>query len=276
MPTAPPTVRPEPTDGVAVIHVGGGSDRPWTLAGWWDGSSWVQAPRQGDRAATSVPTPSVAAVAVASVDLPGGVVAGLGYAPTSDYVCVDDRIGPFIELGVDLAEPRFGHGYTAVAVSGDWPLQPRPVRAVGLESDVYQALGESLVGAGPGVVPGNGDVAQVLRADLDGDGVEEVLVTFEHITEPGFGAEGDFSLVAARYPTTAGTVVDEVLFEYLVPDPVDFPSPGRASVAAVADLNGDAVMEVVVRSSFWESAFAEIYALEDGRLTPVLAAGCGL
>jgi hypothetical protein len=111
---------------------------------------------------------------------------------------------------------------------------------------------------GAGVDGSGGDVVQAVRADLDGNGVEEVLVTFEKITEGGFGTPGDFSIVFARYPASAGDVVVDVLFEHYPEPATDFATMGSAGVIAVADLNGDAVVEVVLRSAFWESSVVEL------------------
>ena len=77
-------------------------------------------------------------------------------------------------------------------------------------------------------------------------------------------------------PNAAGDVVDEVLFEYYPGPTTDFPSLGAGGLLAVADLNGDAVMEVVLRSTFWESAIVELYSFTGGTLHPVAERGCGL
>ena len=74
-----------------------------------------------------------------------------------------------------------------------------------------------------------------------------------------------------------GSVVDELLAAYLMEDPVDFPTVGRYTIAAVADLNGDGVMEVMIRERFWESGGMSVYALDGGRLVLVGGGGslCG-
>jgi hypothetical protein len=259
------------------VHIGSGSEFPWTPIGWWDGVGWVQHGFDEEFEPLPVPIPSFSSVSVASVDLPGGPITGLGYAPVTDYVCVDDRVGPYIDIGVEIPETLFYYGYPAVAVSADWDVQPRPVTAAGLEADIYQQLGEALVTPAPSVVPVNGDVVQVLRVDLDADGLEEVLFAFEHQSDEfGIGNPGDFSLVVARYPQADGTVIDHVLFEHVVPEEFDFPQPGRASVAAVADLNGDGIMEVALRATGWESSFVTIYEFVDGALEFAIAGGCGV
>lgn len=273
------TTATAPTDGVAVVYAaGGGSELAWTPIGWWDGTAWREEFYDPDTFEwLGPPEPTVDGLAATSLDLPDGddqVITGLTAGPL-DFYCVGDEQGPVFALGVDVPETAVTNGYDVVAVTADWPLQPRPVRQVGLDVPVYANTGTALMAAETPTAA-EGEVVQVVRADLDGDGTEEVLVAYERQTSDGFGVAGDFSAIYARYPSTDGSVVDELVFRYVSEDPVDFPTPGRATIAAIADLNGDGVMEVVVRSTFWESAGADVYALQDGRLERVAGNGCGV
>jgi hypothetical protein len=217
-------------------------------------------------------------VSVASLDLEQGPLQGrTDFAPAL-YGCIDIETIPSITLPLDLpppAEPAWW-GYRAIGVTdADWDVQPRPVRSVGLDDPEYQELGESLAGELGAVDPTLGEVVQVVRADLDGNGIEEVFVTFEHMTDRGMGAEGDFSLIIARAPNADGTVVDRVLFSNVVPAPMEFPQPDNSRVLAVADLNGDGSMEVTTGAVYWEGIGVHIYEFRDGALQPVMTSGCG-
>jgi hypothetical protein len=118
----------------------------------------------------------------------------------------------------------------------------------------------------------------VFRVDLDGNGTEEVVVSFERITGP-FGASGDMSLVYVRSIAGAG-VDDIVLDEYVVEPPApgdpEFPSIGGFRVAAIADLNGDARMEVVVANSGWEWGGTTVYEYDGTGFDAVIGGGCGV
>jgi len=83
-------------------------------------------------------------------------------------------------------------------------------------------------------------------------------------------------VVYARYPSADGSVDDELLASFISMEPVDFPTPGRYTLAAVADINGDGVMEVMVRERFWEAGGMQIFSLIDGRLTRVAGGGCAI
>ena len=261
-PTAPPTTAaPAPVDAVVTVHYG------WSPIGVWDGAAWSYPQWSDDGAPRAVAEiPSVVAV---GLDL-GAPVTGGTFGPL-DYFCVGDELAPRVDMPGDLGEAAY------VAVSAVWNVQPRPVSQVGLDAPEYQILGETLVAGRPGADATAGDVTQAVRADLDGNGVEEVLFTFEHQTDDGgFGALGDYTLIVARYPAADGTVVDHVLWEFFEEDPVELPNPGTGELLAVADLNGDGVMEVVTAHQYWEAGTATIYTLVDGRLTEVAGGGCGV
>ncbi|MFN3257725.1 MAG: hypothetical protein ACE37B_18750 [Ilumatobacter sp.] len=273
-PAPPPTV--EPTTQIAAVYGGGGDGIPWAPLAWWDGSAWNQAGYTDDGSFVSPPPSAIANVAVTSLDLPDGpgqVITGLALGP-NDFYCVGDELGPQIDLGVELPDTPVSLGYDAIAVTADWPLQPRPVSQVGTDSPIYQEVGAALMSAAP--TSDLGTVAQVVRADLDANGIEEVLVTYEYITESGFGAENDFTSIYLRVPAADGSVTDSLVLEYVLGDPTDFPTVGRFTIAAIADLNGDGAMEVALRDTFWESAGISIWEFRDGTLVQIGGGGCGV
>jgi hypothetical protein len=270
-----PPVSVAPTSETAVVYGGGNDGIPWAPLGWWDGSAWNPAGYAEDGSIIPVPAPTISSVAATSLDLPDGpgqVLTGLALG-ADDYYCVGDETGPLIDLGTTIPDTPVSLGYDALAVTADWPLQPRPVTQVGVENPEYQAVGAGLVDAPTAAA---GLVSQVVRADLDGNGVEEVLVTYEYLTETNFGAENDFSAIYLRTPSADGSVTDRLVVEYVLGDPVDFPTVGRFTIAAVADLNGDGVMEVATRNQFWESAGITIWEFSDGVLSEIGGGGCGV
>lgn len=278
-PIDPPPLPDGPTNGLTVVHVGSDGGFAWTPLAIWTGIEWAPADVIVGDATVPVPPSTFSDVSVASLSL-AEPLSGLSYSAENGDVCFDDRIGPLLDVGVPIPDlgvsedfTGFSGSYTAASAAGDWNIEPRPVLQVGLAATVYQTVGESIV-SGDGLDPTGGDVVQVVRADLDGNGVEEVLVTFQKITNE-FGALGDFSVIYVRYPAADGSVVDKVLWRYYPDEPVDHPTPGGAALLAVADFNGDAIMEVVVRSAFWETALAELYVMIGGELTSVAVTGCG-
>jgi hypothetical protein len=261
--TAPPTTAaPVPTDRVVYVQTGN------LPIGVWDGSVW-QYP-EWDAADQPLLSAEVTTVVKIGLGL-AAPITGVTFGPP-DYFCVGDEVWPTL-----INPPGADIDAASIAVSADWDVQPRPVTVAGLDNPEYQAVGQSLVEARPGVDPASGTVAQVVRADLDGDGIEEVLFTFEHQTpDAPFGTLGDFVLIVARYPHADGSVDDVVLMSAYEEEPVEFPNTFTGELTAIADLNGDAVMEVVTTATYWEGGDSSIYALVDGRLALVAAGGCGV
>ncbi len=261
---------------MAVVYASGGGEFAWLPVGWWDGTGW----RSVGIVTPDVPLPasSFDSVSVSSVELADSPRRGVTDYRTEEYTCIDDPGLPSIVLDSGLPDSTQWYGYRALAVTADWDIQPRPVRAVGLDDPEYQQLGESLVTASDEIDPTRGDVVQVVRADLDGDGVEEVLFAFEHYTAPdtGFATPGDFSILVARYPKADGSVADDLVFEHLVQSPVEYPALDRARVTAIADVNGDGAMEVAIGVTQWENATVTLYEFRDGTLHQVMSSGCGV
>jgi hypothetical protein len=227
-------------------------------------------------AETAIPSTNHATLSVASVELASPIRGATDFT-RARYSCIDEGPDGSIAYPLDLGESERWYGYRAVGVLGDWDVQPRAFSAVGLDAPDYQRAGEELVAA-DGVDPNGGDVTQVVRADLDGDGLEEVLYTFERQTDTiGTGAQGDFSYAIARLPSATGAVHQQVLFRHVVPDraEVPFPDTARARLAAVADLNGDGVMEVAVATVYWEGAGITVFEMHGGSLEAVIESGCG-
>lgn len=259
---------PTRIDGAVLIHAGSDDSGAWQRIGAWDGSGWADLADDAQGPAVSFDS-----VSVASVDLAASA-SDIAFS-TSEYECVESPLHTGLLPHVTLPEPLLDDGYQAVAVAANWRLQPRSVTQVGLDAEVYQEVGESLLAGRPGVDPSNGDVVQVVRADLDGDGLEEVLVAFRDVSEPNFGAPGDFSIVYARFPRSDGTVDDLIVSEHLAEEVLSGPPFGRLSVSAVADLNGDGAMEVAIGLSLWEFTGIEIYESQGAGLVRVMSGGCG-
>lgn len=262
-PTTGPPTTVAPVDHAVTVHHG------QTPIGVWDGVAW-QYPAWGPDFLPTLTAPTSALV-LTGLDLPAPI-SGASLGPL-DYFCVGDEQSHSVELppGVDTGEARY------IAVTADWNVQPRPVRLVGAENPEYATVGAALVDPASGADPAAGVVRRVVRADLDGNGVEEVLVEYVNQTpDAPFGTAGDYTLIIARYPHADGSVDDVVLWSYYEQEPIDFPDPADAEIVAVADLNGDAVMEVVVGETAWEQSAMTVHALVDGRLAAVTGGGCGV
>ena len=266
------TAPPRPTTDVAAAFIGGAGDNFWLPLGYWDGSDWVQQGEEGESTPLEFPAATGDALRTTGLDL-APAASTLG---ASGEACFDGRIGFSVGVSVPTPEPP-GFGYAAIGVVGDWEIQPRPARQVGLEIEEYRQIGARFANE-LGVDGTLGEVVQVVRTDLDGDGMEEVLVTFEHAEESILGAPGDYSIVYVRAPQIGGPVLDSVVFSWSVePDlpEEEIPFMMMARVLGVADLNGDGRMEVALHTWYYEGAGVTVFEFDGPGLTQVMGNGCG-
>ncbi len=248
----------KPDQHLNVIMLGG------SVAGWWDAdnSAWVES----NPVSPGIPLAPGTELQVASLDGPQPSV----FAGTPMRDC--EPLGTW----TTSLEPVVDGGADTVAVDGIWPLLPRPVAVLSPTIPDYQrAVVEYLQQRGLTDVPVVVD--QVIRTDLDGDGVDEVIVAAHHPdATTGLPAQaGYFSVVLLRRVVNGG-VDTSALFEDLhaVAD-TDYPTMGIGNVSVIADLNGDGAMEIAINSSYFESGVTNVYDTTSNVPKKVLSAGCG-
>ncbi len=262
----PGSVPPGPGTAVVVSSLG--------VLGWWDGERWVRyAP--GER----VPVLGGEEYTVVRVDEPLRSVVGatLDRGPCSEF-SFDGNPGVGLDLGPESVWPTL---LEPVAISGVEDPRPRLVSL--LAPDAYQVPAREVVEEA-GFEPDDAEVVQVVRADLDGDGTDEVIVVVERHNDPSTvtpslqSSPGDYSVAFLRVASG-----DEVRTEVLAMDENDStaasPSPSLlfSRVAAIADLNGDGRMEIVLAQRYYEgSSMVVLEVADDGTTEEVLAIGCGV
>lgn len=252
-----------PTTDIVELFIGGGEGAGWLPLGTWESDHW--------ESPAAAPPPSASGTAMSIANLDG---VARGRAGGNIEACLDGRLGPDIDATVSPPEPPgFGYGHIALATP-DWPLAPRPVAVTATGPARYQTIGEEIF-AGRPVDPTDGAVEQVVVGDLDGDGDDEAIVTFEFIQPAITGAAGDF---AALFVVDTDTGSAQTVYETHVPAPLPagtLPFTERFRVIAVADLNGDGRMEVAVHSWYYEGASVELFEYDGATLIPALGEGCG-
>ena len=210
--------------------------------------------------------------------------AALGDTPAEapalmEYPCED-------EYNVAFAK-SFGQGTVAVG-GADWKLLPRQAKLLDTNSSTYQKVVKDILvkeGFANPVV----SIKQIIKVDLEGDGVDEVIITASQFAKksstksleglPGVASAGDYSFVALR------KIVDGEVSTYIVTN--DFhvnkgeykdgqmDSPYEFLVTGVLDLNGDGIMEIVVNGAVHEGEFASVYKYALGGIKKLLFCGCG-
>ncbi|HSJ85486.1 MAG TPA: hypothetical protein VLA91_16920 [Acidimicrobiia bacterium] len=263
----PPTTTTIPASTTTVGVEGNWSDTPLVVTGfgalgWWDGSGWVQV-----ESGTALPVAGGEDYQVAFVGLEATISGG---GPTTLCEPLDN---PGVELENELVLGDWP-GPLGVAVSAPWILVPHLVEEI--EDDgTYAAFASELL-AERGLDVPEPAIKQLLQVDLEGDGVNEVLVVAEDVSAGLFAEDGDYSIAFMRR-TVQGDVRTAILGESVVVTAAS-PVVNSYSVGAVADLNGDGRMEVVLSTAYYEGVGVDVweYVDDDLGLTPQISAGCGV
>ncbi len=245
---------------------GNWADDPVVVAGfgalgWWDGSGWVQVEEGSDLPLSGDESYQVAFLGLQAITTGG--------APTT--LC-EPLLNPGVELDNEQLLGDFPGPY-GVAISASWDLVPHLVEE--LEDDgTYAAFaGEILTERGLDVP--DPVIKQVLRVDLEGDGVNEVLVVAEDVTDGLFAEDGDYSI--AFMQRTVGSDIRTFILGESVIVTADNPLVNAYSIGAVADLNDDAKMEIVLSSAYYEGLGVEVFEWidDDQGLVSQITQGCG-
>jgi len=154
-----------------------------------------------------------------------------------------------------------------------WDVQPRKATVMKPGNATYQGIVKRFLAA-QGLKAETPNIVQLFKVDLEGDGVDEVLICAQNIAggseasfEPdlplitGAGVPqaaqpGAYSLLLLR-KIVAGKVVELPLRVFVSPKgstPVDdnWTPPVVAKACQFADLNGDGVLEIVAATAHYE------------------------
>ncbi|NIM06840.1 MAG: hypothetical protein GTO55_09895 [Armatimonadetes bacterium] len=216
---------------------------------------------------------------------------GLGLPPrrtTSEAPRVEPRYRPDFmsndpeDFEVEAELPSHNKDGYPLAVSGVDLMDKRPVRVLPPQEDpdtnrLCKYLLEN------GLVKKVEKIHQVVRADLDGDGKEEHLVTLEGATWVYYapmdtaGVGGSTSVIAVAHTTDSGTYRVSALTEMAqsVLRGSDFYGAGvvDAEILAIADINGDGWREVAISTNGMDWWKFEVYAFDGNRFHPILRFG---
>jgi hypothetical protein len=164
--------------------------------------------------------------------------------------------------------------------SPTWNVMPRIPRAIDLSDTTYVKVISDILKR-EGIRKPEVKITQAYKIDLDGDGKDEVVLVANRYAR-GFrelsgmsnlASAGDYTLVLVR--KMIGEKIRDIFLvktvwlkgseEYL---------PRGNHVSAIADLNGDGVMELVLYSAYHEGSSSDVVEIRGARATDVLECGC--
>jgi hypothetical protein len=262
--TLPATTTTPPTTTTSAAVAGNWAATPIVAAGfgalgWWDGANWVQV-----EPATALPVAGGEDYQVALIGLEAIIVGG----PPATLCEPLNNPGVVFENEQVLGD---WPGPLGVGISAPWGIVPHLVEQI--EDDgTYSAFAAELL-AERGLDVPEPAMKQIVQVDLEGDGVNEVLVVAEDVSEGLFAQDGDYSIAFVRR-SVGGEVQTDILGESVIVT-ADNPVVDSYSYGAVADLNGDARMEIVLTTAYYEGIFVEAWEYGDGGPVARISSSCG-
>jgi hypothetical protein len=235
--------------------------------GWWDGGAWVQAEEGSVLPASGGEDYQVALIGSEEI-IQGGAPDDVGCEVLSYFFpSIAFENGDALETVIDDGSGG-ERSISGVAVSAAWDITPRPFVFAEPRPEMETAALELLTARGFDRT--SAPIVQVVEGDLESDGSIESIVVAED-TELANSISDVYSLafiLSESDPTPV--VVAESAFP---PGTEGYPATLR--VSAVADLNGDDSLEVVVDLDEWESDGIAVFEPTVGGYEARIGTGCG-
>lgn len=165
-----------------------------------------------------------------------------------------------------------------MALVARWEAAPRKSQSLPLENSIYQQEIARILQE-QGLISPDVRLTGLEKIDLEGDGLDEVLITANNLTglEGGLpmAAAGDYSLVLLR-KVAGDEVISEPIGLTVFTEDVELAYPVQYNLLAVLDLNGDGKLEVVIEGISYEGRFVSVYESTGQGMEVVLSVGCRL
>ncbi len=206
----------------------------------------------------------------------GNTTGGLPINSKSGETLKEDKYIPGFDI-IDLFGENNQNIDYDIAISADWNIYPRCYRSQSTDQKSYNDLVKNLM-IKEGLKNPDTALKQVIKVDLDGDGTEEVLITADNTIDDKFEQvmKGDNAIVIFR-KLVNGKVVDQVVEKDIRLKNEEVVSLYRLlfRIETFSDLDGDGIMEVIIKSWYYEGEGWFVYKLIDNRLELVASNGSG-
>jgi hypothetical protein len=236
------------------------------VLGGWTGSSWID----------------IEALESTDVDISAGTRFTTAGALGDGSVVVAGEVEPRCSAwGVSTSPPlRYDDApiptIAQIGVDAAWNPTPRAATVSTAQNETYLAAVADVL-AQNGLDPASTSIERISRVDLEGDGVDEVVVSANRQPNWPAPSAGDYSIVMLRKLVAGGVRTSIIFGEFQPSDPEDYYFL-RGHDAGFADLNGDEKLEILLTFDYYEGFAIEAYEYLDDTVGPVrvMGAGCGV
>ncbi|MEZ5425805.1 MAG: hypothetical protein R2747_06045 [Pyrinomonadaceae bacterium] len=195
----------------------------------------------------------------------GGVTTGSLVSP--EPPC-DQYFGVDLELESDSG--------VAIGTGAKWNLFPRKPLKISSDNSIYLRVVQTFLKKN-GLEKTVTKIKEIYKVDLDGDKQDEVVIAgtyYKNGLSPS-AAAGDYSFVMVRKIVRKFTH-DIILEGDFIKKDLEFGAPNEYDLSAIADLNGDGKMEIVVFGQYYEGSFSTVFEIEGDKAKRILETGCGV
>lgn len=163
----------------------------------------------------------------------------------------------------------------ATLVGAPWDAAPRRPSALDRDSPVYR---EAVSGwlRDQGIDDPKPVLSQLWRIDLEGDGRDEVLIAASrHRGSATSTASGDYSVLLMRKLAGDNVVTIPIKSDIYPEACIAECALAVHEVFGALDLNGDGHLEIIIKSSAYESITQAVHSVNDARVVKRLEWTCG-
>lgn len=161
-----------------------------------------------------------------------------------------------------------------IEIAGNWDVLPRSTTRLA-PAVVYKEAIEKLL-IQQGITNPEVEIINKLKVDLEGDGVDEVLINAVHMASGAIlppVSVGDYSLIVLRKIVNGEVAtIPLVLDVYLEANDLAYPT--IHTIGGVYDLNGDGRLDIFVKGRRWEGQSMSIFDIKGETANLVLMTGC--
>jgi hypothetical protein len=169
-----------------------------------------------------------------------------------------------------------------IAIGGNWNALPRVPKVIDTRNSEYRKVVKDFLRK-KGIPDPKVTITRILQVDLEGDGVQEVLICADNprpdklipsLPEELEDRKGDYSFVLLRKLVKGEVKTIEVAGCAYTKK--DGPCQMEVSLPAVLDVNGDGKLELLVRGEFWEGEWLIVHELNGEKISEAFGIGMSL
>ena len=170
-------------------------------------------------------------------------------------------------------EPEIKSGI-AVGDNAKWNLVPRIPKLIAVTDKSYVKIAADFLKT-KGIARTKIKLSQIVQIDLEGDGKYEIIIAGNYYKK-GMGEEqnaGDYSFALLR-KTVNGKPQNILLGGDFFTKRGEYDPPNEREITAIADLNGDGKMEIVLKTFYYEGSWQQVFETSGGKISKVLEVSC--